>query len=173
MAFAMVKSKSPTGIGRMFRDCEGNSAYKLLQSLTDFGIPINLVVKNNFGRILFNWSLIWAKDTTRKQGKQVIRELLNQVDTTKNYEMFVCSLWNQIEKDGVMTENHVAFDLDDSHQDGKVLPNEAFRRWHIVKRYNYRAPTHIKYDQMEENYAQSDENYKELQFLDKKKEWVK
>ena len=169
MAFAVVKSKTPTGIGQIFKDCEGSNSYKLMQAMTDFGFPCNLTVRNNFGRVLHNWSIIWAKDIMRHQGKEIIRTLLNQLEVTQNFEMFVCSAWQEIEGKSQQMK-HVAFDLDDSHQNGKVKVDEAMRRWGIIRRYNYRAPTAIKYDEMLENYEPCDVDYKHLRFFNVKKE---
>ena len=172
MAFALVESQTPSGFGQMFKDADGMEAHKLLQTLTDYGVPTKIVVKNNFGRVLFEWSIIWSLETTRKQGKDIIRTLLNQVEETQNYEMFVISAWEKKLNGNDMTEKHVAFDLDDSYQNGRIKISEFLKRWRVVKKYNYRAPDSIKYDEIREKLEQCDENYKEKVFFGNLQEMV-
>jgi hypothetical protein len=168
MAFAVVKSKTPTGLGQVFNDCEGLNTYKCLQTFVDFGIPCELVIKNNFGRISHKWYLIWAKDVTRQQGKEIIRTLLNQLEVSQKFEMFICSFWQNMGEEN--KSSHIAFDLDDSHQNGKLKIIEAKRRWRIIKKYNYRAPPSIKYDMIQENYETCDVDYRQLRFISPEKE---
>ena len=165
MAFAVVESESPTGLGQLFKDTEGTEAYKLLQTFNDYGVTSQITVRNNFGQKLFEWSVVWSSDTTRRQGKDIIRTLLNHVERTENYEMFVCSVWE--------SEKHVAFDLDDSFENGKIKINEFMKRWRIIKSYNYRAPDAIKYDEIRECLQTCNEDYRENTFFGKLKEWLK
>ena len=120
MAFAIVKSKTPTGIGQLFKDCEGQNACKMVQTFTDYGIPCKLSIKDNFGNPLYSWSLIWAKDIGRRQAKEVIRSILNHVELTSKFEMFVCSVTNEITEFGHQITKHTAFDLDDSYQLARI-----------------------------------------------------
>ena len=171
MAFALVESSTPSGLGQMFKDADGMNAHKLLQTLTDYGIPSKIIVKNNFGKILFEWSIIWSLETTRRQGKDIIRSLLNQVEMTDNYEMFIISAWEQKLENGEKVEKHVAFDLDDSYQNGRIKVNEFLKRWRIIQKYNYRAPDSIKYDEIREKLEKCDEEYKEKAFFGNLQEW--
>jgi hypothetical protein len=165
MAFAIVKSKTPTGIGQLFKDAEGQNACKLVQIFTDYGITSNLTIKDNFGNNLFKWSLIWAKDVGRRQAKEVIRTLLNHMDITKNFEMYVCSTIRKEMLFGTEKTIHMAFDMDDSYQNSKVKITEASKRWKIIKNYNYRAPESIRYDEILENFQTCDKDYKEMGFF--------
>ena len=108
----------------------------------------------------------------RKQSKTVIRTLLNQMDITSNFEMFICSVVQNEMKFGAIGPVHIAFDLDDSYQNGKVKIAEATKRWRMIKSCNYRAPSSIKYDRMIENYQSCNENYKELPFFNDTQEWI-
>ena len=161
MAFAMVESKTPSGLGQMFKDTDGMDAYKLLQTFTDYGVPTKISVKNNFGKPLFEWSIMWSSETTRRQGKDIIRTLLNQVEGSEKYEMFVISAWEERLIDNEKVEKHVAFDLDDSYQNDRIKAHEFIKRWNIVRRYNYRAPDSIKYDEIREKMEKCDDDYKE------------
>ena len=162
MAFAMVESETPCGLGQMFKDADGMDAHKLLQTLTDYGVPTKITVKNNFGKKLFEWSVMWSVETTRRQAKDIIRSLLNHVESTENYEMFVISAW---ERTKMGERKHVAFDLDDSYENGRVKVYESIKRWQVVRNYNYRAPDSIKYDEIREIYDICDNNYKETTFF--------
>ena len=161
MAFAIVEADTPSGLGKMFKDAEGINAHKLLQTFTDYGIPTRICVKDNFGKPLFEWSIMWSMETTRRQGKDIIRTLLNQVEQSQMYEMFVISAWEDKVIDGQAVKKHVAFDLDDSYQNGKIKALEFLKRWRIVKKYNYRAPDSIRYDEIREKMDNCDEDYKE------------
>jgi hypothetical protein len=167
MAFALVESNTPCGLGQMFKDADGMDAHKLLQTFTDYGVPSKVMIKNNFGKVLFEWSIMWSVETTRRQAKDIIRSLLNQVETTDNYEMFVISTW---EEDENGNKKHVAFDLDNSYENGRVKVYECLKRWRVVKNYNYRAPDSIKYDEIREKFEGCDEKYKEKTFFENTQE---
>ena len=162
-AFLVVESKNPIGLGKIVKESEGIQTLKILQTLVDFGQTSTITIKDNFGNFLQNWNVIWAKDISRRQSKEVLGQILSLVDNTKTYEMSVLSVW---EKNPLGKMQHVAFDIDDSYQDTKLRLKEALTKWRLVDRYNYRAPSDIKYDELRMDYAKCDEKFQEVGMFD-------
>jgi hypothetical protein len=149
--FVLLKSETQVGLGRIMSNESGTNTTTFIQALIDFGIHCRITVKDIFGRHIYEWSVIFAKEINRRRMKVVIRKLLAEVEGSKNYEMFVIG-GTETNPDGVSKELHVALDLDDSTQNCKFRIREAIKRWSLVENYNYRAPSEVKYDQFRKDY---------------------
>ena len=149
--FVLLKSETQVGLGRIMSNEYGTNTTSFIQALIDFGIQCTIVVKDIFGRHIYEWSVVFAKEINRRRMKVIIRKLLAEVEGSRNYEMFVIG-GTETSPDGVGKEMHVALDLDDSTQNGKFRIREAIKRWSLVEHYNYRAPSEVKYEQFRKDY---------------------
>ena len=147
--FALLKSETQTGLGKIMSNENGLNTTSFIQALIDFGIHTKITIRDIYGRNLYEWSIVFAREINRNRTKVIIRKLLAEVEVTKNYEMFVIS-GVEINPNG--TETHVALDLDDSTQNGKYKSIESMKRWNLVEQYNYRAPPDIKYAEVRKDY---------------------
>ena len=162
-AFLVVEAKNPIGVGKILKESEGGQTLAILQALVDFGQTSSIVIKDNFGNKLQEWNVIWARDITRRQSKEIFRQILDLVESTKTFEMFVLSCW---EEDKYGADRHVAFDIDDSFQKTKLRLKEALTKWRIIEKYNYRAPSDIKYYEFRMDYRKCDKNFQEVGMFD-------
>ena len=149
--FVLLKSETQVGLGRIMSNEYGTNTTTFIQALIDFGIHCTIVVKDIFGRHIYEWSVVFAKEINRRRMKVIIRKLLAEVEGSRNYEMFVIG-GTETNPDGISKEMHVALDLDDSTQNCKFRIREAIKRWSLVETYNYRAPIEVKYEQFRKDY---------------------
>ena len=149
--FVLLKSEGQVGLGSIMSNENGGNSTTLMQALVDFGIHCNLTVKDMFGRHIYEWSVVFSREINRRRMKVIIRKLLAEVESSRNYEMFVLG-GTEINPNGIKNEVHVALDIDDSTQNCKFKIREAIKRWSLVENYNYRAPKEIKYDEFRKDY---------------------